>query len=91
MYQSASGMPSGQIIWSMTITDLYMARTASDAADVVKITASEVYAFGYGTNNSPNIGGTGIVEGGKVATLQITGAYTVNDPLRIYGASRRCV
>ena len=36
--------------------DLYMARTASDAADVVKITASEVYAFGYGTNNSPNIG-----------------------------------
>ena len=68
--------------------DLYMARTASDAADVVKITASEVYAFGYGTNNSPNIGGTGIVEGGKVATLQITGAYTVNDPLRIYGASR---
>ena len=68
--------------------DLYMARTSSDAADVVKITASEVYAFGYGTNNSPNIGGTGIVEGGKVATLQITGAYTVNDPLRIYGASR---
>ena len=55
--------------------DLYMARTASDAADVVKITAGEVYAFGYGTNNSPNISNTGIVEGGKVATLQITGAY----------------
>jgi len=68
--------------------DLYMARTSSDAADTVRITASEVYAFGYGTNNSPNIANTGIVEGGKAALLQITGAYTVNDPLRIYGASR---
>ena len=68
--------------------DLYMARAASDSADVVRITASEVYAFGYGTNNSPNIAGTGIVQAGDVATLQIMGAYTVNDPLRIYGASR---
>ena len=40
--------------------DLYMARASSDAADVVKIPAREVYACGYGTNNSPNIGGTGI-------------------------------
>lgn len=68
--------------------DLYMVRAASDSADVVRITANEVYAFGYGTNNSPNIAGTGIVQAGEAATLQITGAYTVNDPLRIYGASR---
>ena len=68
--------------------DLYMARSASDAADTVRITANETYAFGYGTNNSPNIANTGIVAGGAVATLDITGAYTVNDPLRIYGASR---
>ncbi len=68
--------------------DLYMARSASDAADTVRITANETYAFGYGTNNSPNIANTGIVAAGAVATLDITGAYTVNDPLRIYGASR---
>ena len=68
--------------------DLYMARTASDSADVVGITASEVYAFGYGTNNSPNIANTGVVQAGETATLHISGAYTVNDPLRIYGASR---
>ena len=68
--------------------DLYMARASGDAADVLKITANEIYAFGYGTNNSPNIANTGIVSGGATATLQITGAYTVNDPLRIYGASR---
>lgn len=68
--------------------DLYMSRTAADAADIVKLKAGEVYAFGYGTNNSPNIANTGIVEAGKEAELDITGAYTVNDPLRIYGASR---
>lgn len=68
--------------------DLYMSRTVADTPDVLKITANEVYAFGYGTNNSPNLANTGIIEGGKIATLQITGAYTVNDPLRVYGASR---
>lgn len=68
--------------------DLYMARTSSDAADTLRITASEPYAFGYGTNNSPNIANTGIVDTDGVATLDITGAYTVNDPLRVYGASR---
>ena len=68
--------------------DLYMARSATDAADTLRITANETYAFGYGTNNSPNLANTGIVEGGAVATLDITGAFTVNDPLRVYGASR---
>lgn len=68
--------------------DMYLSRMASDDDDVVKITANEVYAFGYGTNNSPNIANTGIVKEGCVATLSVTGAYTVNDPLRLYGASR---
>lgn len=68
--------------------DMYLSRTTSDEEDVVKITANEVYAFGYGTNNSPNIANTGIVKEGDVATLDITGAYTVNDPIRMYGASR---
>ncbi len=68
--------------------DLYLSRTISDAADVVNITANEIYAFGYGTNNSQNIANSGIIEGGAVATLSIAEAYTVNDPLRIYGASR---
>lgn len=68
--------------------DLYMARAATDAADTLRITANETYAFGYGTNNTPNIANTGIVAGNEVATLNITEAYTVNDPLRVYGASR---
>lgn len=68
--------------------DMYLSRTASDKEDTIKITANEVYAFGYGTNNSPNIANTGIVQEGSVAELDITGAYTVNDPIRLYGASR---
>ena len=68
--------------------DLYMARTESDAADRLRITANEPYAFGYGTNNTPNIANTGIVAANSVAELDITGAFTVNDPLRVYGASR---
>lgn len=68
--------------------DMYLARTTNDAADRIVITPSEVYAFGWGTNNQPNLGSTGIVEGGVATELSITGAYTVNDPLRLYGASR---
>ena len=68
--------------------DLYMARDAADAADRIRVTSSEPYAFGYGTNNSPNIANTGLVADGAEAEIAITGAYTVNDPLRVYGASR---
>ena len=41
--------------------DLYMARAADDAADRIRVTSSEPYAFGYGINNSPNIANTGLV------------------------------
>lgn len=68
--------------------DMYLSRTTSDAEDAIKITANEVYAFGYGTNNSPNIANSGIIQENSVATLSVTGAYTVNDPIRLYGASR---
>lgn len=68
--------------------DLYINRQATYAADKVRVTANEPYAFGYGTNNSPNIQNTGIIGEGETAELSITGAYTVNDPLRLYGASR---
>ena len=68
--------------------DMYLSRTALDTEDTIKITANEIYAFGYGTNNSPNIANTGIVQEGDVAELSIKGAYTINDPIRMYGASR---
>lgn len=68
--------------------DLYVNRQADNAADKVRVTANEPYAFGYGTNNRPSIQSTGIIGEGETAELSITGTYTVNDPLRLYGASR---
>lgn len=68
--------------------DAYISRTSSDATDVVSITSNEIYAFGYGTNNQPNIYNTGMVEKGETATFCISETYTINDPIRIYGASR---
>lgn len=70
---------------SHTVT-LRVGKTEREMA--VEVTANEPYAFGYGTNNSPNIQNTGIIGEGETAELSITGAYTVNDPLRLYGASR---
>ena len=68
--------------------DLYLNRASTDDADKIVITTAEAYAFGYGTNNRQNIQNSGVVKAGGTATLSITEAYTVNDPLRIYGASR---
>lgn len=68
--------------------DMYLNRQASDTADTVKVTANDAYAFGYGTNNQPNLANTGLVAAGEEASFDITGAYTVNDPIRMYGASQ---
>lgn len=67
--------------------DAYISRTESEKPSVVKITASEKYRFGYGTNNKPYLGQTGEVKKGEQIALPITGAFTANDPIRIYGAS----
>lgn len=68
--------------------DLYLARAASDKAERIVITAAEDYVFGYGTNNSPDIFTSGLVRAGETVEIVIPGAYTINDPLRIYGASK---
>lgn len=67
----------------------YLARTqGADSPDVVKVTAADVFSFGYGTNNRPEIFSTGLVQKGETRTVEIGGTFTVNDPLRFYGASR---
>lgn len=68
--------------------DLYLARTLTDTAERIIITAAEDYVFGYGTNNSPDIFTSGLVRAGETVEIVINGAYTINDPLRIYGASK---
>lgn len=66
----------------------YLNRKATDAADRFVITPTEEWVYGYGTNNVPDMYSTGLVGADSTAELSIAGAYTLNDPLRIYGADR---
>ena len=68
--------------------DMYMARSLNDDPDVIKVKAYEVFYFGYGTNNTPDIQTTQRVEQDEVLDLIFTNAFALNDPIRIYGASR---
>lgn len=68
--------------------DMYLARKATEAANTIVVTANEVYYFGYGTNNSPSIQPSQRAEKGEEVTLTFRDAFTVNDPIRVYGASR---
>ena len=68
--------------------DLYMSRAATDGATSMQVTANEVYYFGYGTNNTPSIQPSQKAEEGETVTLIFTDAFSLNDPMRVYGASR---
>ena len=68
--------------------DMYMTRTAGSPANSLKIKSNDLFYYAYGTNNNPFI--QTVQEAVKDAeiTLTFTSAFTVNDPIRIYGASR---
>lgn len=68
--------------------DMYMSRTADAPANTITVTAGDLYYFGYGTNNAPHLQASRRAEKGGKVTLSFTSAFTVNDPIRIYGASR---
>lgn len=70
------------------LIDCYVSRTVNDMPNTIVIEGNEEYAYGYGTINHPNEYNTGVVAAGELATLTIEGARTINDPIRIYGASR---
>lgn len=68
--------------------DMYMSRTSSQEANTIDVTASEIYYFGYGTNNQPSLQPSQEAVEGDVVRLTFSNAFTVNDPIRVYGASR---
>ena len=68
--------------------DMYMSRQATDAANTIVVTSNELYYFGYGTNNAPHLQASAEAKKGETVTLLFSTAFTVNDPIRIYGASR---
>lgn len=74
--------------WQADMVDAYLTRSASQAASKIVITSADEYYFGWGTNNNAKLGTTGRVIEGEQCTLSISRALTVNDPIRIYGASR---
>lgn len=68
--------------------DMYMSRKADAPTNTITVTASDLYYFGYGTNNAPHLQASRRAEKGGKVTLTFANAFTVNDPIRIYGASR---
>ena len=68
--------------------DMYMSRAADAAANSIVVKSNELYYFGYGTNNAPHLQASEKAEKGESVTLVFENAFTVNDPIRIYGASR---
>lgn len=78
----------GLASWQADMIDAYLTRTASQSASKIVITSADEYYFGWGTNNNAKLGTTGRVMEGEQCTLSISRALTVNDPIRIYGASR---
>ena len=68
--------------------DMYMTRQASTPVNTIDITSNELYYFGYGTNNSPHLQPSEEADKGEMVTLVFGNAFTVNDPIRLYGASR---
>lgn len=68
--------------------DMYMSRSATEIANTIVVTSNEDYYFGYGTNNQPTLQASQEAGENETVTLTFNNAFTVNDPIRIYGASR---
>lgn len=68
--------------------DMYMSRLLSDPANTMEITANESYYFGYGTNNTPVMQESQEAKKDQTVQLIFRNAFSMNDPIRIYGASR---
>ena len=68
--------------------DMYMSRTATEAANTIVVTSNEDYYYGYGTNNQPTLQASQEAKEDETVTLTFKNAFTVNDPIRVYGASR---
>lgn len=68
--------------------DMYMSREATTPANTIVITSIEDYYYGYGTNNQPTLQASQAAGEDEEVTLVFNNAFTVNDPIRVYGASR---
>ena len=68
--------------------DMYMSREETEAPNTIVITSNDDYYFGYGTNNAQSLQPSQGAKEGETVTLTISNAFTMNDPIRVYGATR---
>lgn len=68
--------------------DMYMSRESATPANTIVVTSIEDYYYGYGTNNQPTLQASQAAGEDETVTLTFNNAFTVNDPIRVYGASR---
>jgi hypothetical protein len=68
--------------------DMYLTRSSSAEANSMEITVNEQAYIGYGTNNAPHLQPSVEAQDGETVTLRFANAFTVNDPIRVYGASK---
>ena len=76
--------------WTSDQIDAYVSNASGTGfkQTTIDITSADEYYFGWGTNNQKKLQTSPCVLAGEVATLQLSIKLAINDPIRIYGASR---
>ena len=76
--------------WTSDQIDAYVSNASGNGfkQTTIAITSADEYYFGWGTNNQKKLQTSPCVLAGEVATLQLSIKLAINDPIRIYGASR---
>ncbi len=74
--------------WIEDNIDVYISRTQTKAADKMIITSAAEYYYGWGTKNAGIRQHKHAAAANSQVTLEFTGAFAINDPVIIYGASK---
>lgn len=76
--------------WTSDQIDAYVSNASGNGfkQTTIAITSADEYYFGWGTNNQKKLQTSPCVLAGEVATLRLSIKLAINDPIRIYGASR---
>ena len=76
--------------WTSDQIDAYVSNASGTGfkQTTIAITSADEYYFGWGTNNQKKLQTSPCVLAGEVATLRLSIKLAINDPIRIYGASR---
>lgn len=76
--------------WTADMIDAYVTNIVGSGfrKTTFKIVSADEYCFGWGTVNAPKYEISPIVMNGETTTLTLSVKLAINDPIRIYGASR---